>query len=48
MGGAILLYVVDMFELVSGRDAIHIIMTAGIGAALLTFGKLERRALRDA
>lgn len=48
MGGAIILYMLDMFEPVRGRDAIHIIMTAGIGAALLTFGRLERRALRDA
>ena len=48
MGGAIILYMFDMFEPVRGRDAIHIIMTAGIGAALLTFGRLERRALRDA
>jgi len=47
MGVAVGLYVVDMFDPVSGRDSIHIIMTAAIGTALLTFGNLERRALRD-
>lgn len=37
------LYLVGMFEPVSGREAIHIILSAGIGAALLTFALLERR-----
>jgi hypothetical protein len=46
-GMAILLYVVTMFEPVSGRDAIHLILTALVGAALIRFGALERRALRD-
>jgi len=37
------LYLVGMFEPVSGREAIHIILSSGIGAALLTFALLERR-----
>ena len=47
MAGTLIgLYVVSLFETVAGRDAIHITLTAGIGAALLMFGFLERRALR--
>jgi hypothetical protein len=48
MGTALGLYVVNMFEPVSGRDAVHIIVTVAIATALLNFGLLERRALRDA
>jgi hypothetical protein len=44
MGTAILLYVVNMFEPVSGRDAVHIIVTAAIAVALINFGRLEQRA----
>ena len=44
---AIALYVTNMFELVTGRDAIHLILTALVGAAMIRFGTLERRALRD-
>lgn len=44
---AIALYVVNMFEPVSGRDAIHLILTALVGAAMIRFGVLERRALRE-
>jgi len=47
MGTAIGLYVVDLFEQVSGRDAVHIIVTVAVATALLNFGMLERRALRD-
>ena len=43
---AIALYVVNMFEPVSGRDAIHLILTALVGAAMIRFGVLERRALK--
>jgi hypothetical protein len=39
----ILLYLVGMFEPVTGREAIHIILSAAVGAALLTFAILERR-----
>ena len=37
------LYLVGMFDPVSGREAIHIILSAAVGAALLTFAILERR-----
>jgi hypothetical protein len=47
MGTALSLYVVNMFEPVSGRDAVHIIVTVAVATALLNFGLLERRALRD-
>ena len=45
---AIALYMVSIFEPVSAREAIHVIVSLGIGAALVRFGMLERRAYRDA
>lgn len=47
MAGAIVLYVVSLFEQMSARETIHLVMTIGIAAALLRFGMLERRALRE-
>jgi magnesium-transporting ATPase (P-type) len=47
MLAAVALYVVTMFEPLTGREAIHAILTFGVGAALLRFGILERRALKD-
>jgi hypothetical protein len=47
MLAALALYVLNMFDPVSGRDAVHVIVTIGIAAALVRFGMLERRALRD-
>jgi hypothetical protein len=47
MGTALGLYVVNMFEPVTGREAVHIIVTVAVATALLNFGMLERRALRD-
>lgn len=44
---AIALYITNMFEPVSGRDAIHLILTALVGAAMIRFGVLERRSLKD-
>ena len=44
---AIVIYALDLFEPVSGRDTVHIILTIAIAAAMLTFGRLERRAHRD-
>lgn len=44
---AIALYITNMFEVVSGRDAIHLILTALVGAAMIRFGTLERRALKE-
>ena len=45
---AIALYITNMFEVVTGREAIHLILTALVGAAMIRFGTLERRALKDA
>jgi hypothetical protein len=47
MMGCIVLYVISLIEPLSGREAVHLVMTAGIVAALLRFGVLERRALMD-
>jgi hypothetical protein len=46
MLGCIFLYFLTMFKPVDGRDAVHIVLTIGLSAALLSFGILERRALR--
>lgn len=43
----IVVYFITMFEPVNGRDAVHIIISDGIGAALIRWGWLERRALRE-
>jgi len=43
---AIVLYMVAMFEAVSGREAIHLIISLGLAAALIRFGYLERQAHR--
>jgi uncharacterized membrane protein len=47
MGSAIAVYVLTMFDTVTGREAVHIIMSFGIAAALLRWGLLEKRAHRD-
>lgn len=47
MIAAIGLYFITLFEPVGGREAIHILVTIGIAAALLRFGFLERRAHID-
>jgi uncharacterized protein YjeT (DUF2065 family) len=47
MIGAILLYFLSLFEPMSGREAIHVLTTIGIATALLRFGYLERRDLRE-
>lgn len=43
-----LIYLIGMFQPIVGRDAVHIVMSDGIGAALLRWGWLERLAHRDA
>ena len=45
---AVVLYAIDMFEPMSARQAVHMILTASIATALVVFGSLERRAHRDA
>lgn len=46
-GASVLVYVLTMFEPVSGREAVHLILTAAVAGALLSFARLERRSLRD-
>ena len=48
MGSAIAVYVLTMFDAVTGREAVHIVLSFGIAAALLRWAVLERRAHRDA
>ena len=48
MGTAIGVYILTMFDTVTGREATHIIMSFGIAAAILRWGVLERRAHRGA
>jgi hypothetical protein len=44
MLGAMVVYLAVQFEPLSAREAIHIILSLGLGAALIRFGMLERRA----
>jgi hypothetical protein len=48
MASAIGVYLLTLFEAVTGREAVHIVLSFGIAAALLRWAILERRALRDA
>lgn len=47
MAGALLLYGFSLYDNLKGRESIHIILSLAIGAALVRFGMLERRALAD-
>jgi hypothetical protein len=48
MAGAVLLYGLTMYDpTTTAREAIHLILTFGVGVAILRFGLLERRAARD-
>jgi hypothetical protein len=46
MVAAIALYILSLFEPMSARDVIHVVISAGIAAAWIRFGMLERRALK--
>ena len=46
VGTCIGLYVVEMFEPVTGREAVHITLSVAIATALLNFAARERRSLR--
>jgi uncharacterized membrane protein len=47
MGAAIAVYALTLFDTtVTARDAVHLVMTVGIPAALIRWGMLERRAHR--
>ena len=49
MGAAIGVYALTLFDVpLTARDAVHLVMTVGIPAALIRWGLLERRAFRDA
>jgi hypothetical protein len=48
MAAAVGLYVLTLFDNVTAPEAIHIIISLGIAAALCRWAILERRALRDA
>ena len=49
MAAAIGVYALTMFKVeITARDAVHIVMTVGIPAALIRWGMLERRAMADA
>ena len=45
---AIVLFVLSIIAPTSAREAIHVIVSLGIAAAIVRFGMLERRAYRDA
>ena len=45
---AIGLFFLSMYEPITTREAVHVIVSFGIAAAILRFGMLEGRALRDA
>jgi len=47
MAAGVAVYFITMFEPVTAREAVHVIMSAGIAAALIRWGILERRAHRD-
>ncbi|HEX8238163.1 MAG TPA: hypothetical protein VF574_00300 [Allosphingosinicella sp.] len=47
VGTAMGIYLLTAFDEVKPRESIHIIVTAAIAGALLTFGILEHRAHRD-
>lgn len=44
---AIGLYLIDLFDVVTSREAIHLILSASIASALITFAARERRGLRS-
>lgn len=39
-------YGASLYETFTGREAIRLILTVGVGAAAISFGTLERRALK--
>lgn len=45
MVSGLLLYVLTVFDVVNSGSSIHIMMTAGIATALVSFGLKERKAL---
>ncbi len=48
MGAGVCVYIMTMFTPVTAREAVHIMMSAGIATALIQWGFLEKRAYGDA
>ncbi len=44
---AFALYAISLFEPVSGRDAIRLLLSAAVGASIIKFGLLEKRSLKN-
>jgi protein-S-isoprenylcysteine O-methyltransferase Ste14 len=44
---AFALYAISLFETISGRDAIRIMLSAAVAISVLRFGMLERRSLKN-
>ncbi|MEY4500844.1 MAG: hypothetical protein RIS52_734 [Pseudomonadota bacterium] len=47
VASAFALYAISLFEPVSGREAIRLLLSAAVGASIIGFGKLELRSLRN-
>ncbi len=47
IAAAFVLYAISLFEPVSGREAIRLMLSAAVGASVIGFGKLELRSLRN-
>ena len=47
MFAALAVYVIGMFEVMTGREAVHIILSIAIGSAIFSFGINERRSAND-
>jgi hypothetical protein len=45
---AFVLYFIMLFEPVTGREAVRLILTVGVGAAAIRFGRLEMQSLKNA
>jgi protein-S-isoprenylcysteine O-methyltransferase Ste14 len=43
---AFALYAISLFEVISGREAIRLLLSAAVGASIIRFGILERRSLK--
>lgn len=44
---AFVLYAISLFEPVTGREAIRLMLSAAVGASIIGFGKLELRSLKN-
>jgi hypothetical protein len=41
------IYGLSVFDNIQGRESLHLVITFSVAVALITFGALEKRALRD-